>query len=95
MSSKTKGQLKGEGMELKPTVHIGKGGLTDSVIEEVKNQIKKNKLVKVKVLPSSSQEKHELAEQLAARAGVRLIEVRGSTILLCDEKVYAAKGGTA
>ncbi|MGD1059985.1 MAG: YhbY family RNA-binding protein [Methanomassiliicoccales archaeon] len=81
-------------MDLKPTVHVGKGGLTDSLVEEVKNQVKKNKLVKVRVLASSSQEKKELAEELATRTGVMLIEVRGSTILLCDEKVYAAKGGT-
>jgi RNA-binding protein len=87
-------ELKGEGMDLKPTVHVGKGGLTDSLVEEVKNQVKKNKLVKVRVLASSSQEKKELAEELATRTGVMLIEVRGSTILLCDEKVYAAKGGT-
>ncbi|MDD1769902.1 MAG: YhbY family RNA-binding protein [Methanomassiliicoccales archaeon] len=94
MSRKTKKELRGEGMELKPTVHVGKGGLTDSIVEEVKNQVKKNKLVKVRLLASSSQEKHELAEELATRAGVRLLEVRGSTVLLCDEKVYAAKGGT-
>ena len=87
-------ELKGEGMDLKPTVHVGKGGLTDSLVEEVKNQVKKNKLVKVRVLASSSQEKKELAEELATRTGVMLIEVRGRTILLCDEKVYAAKGGT-
>ncbi len=95
MSAKTKKELRGKGMELSPTVHIGKAGLTDSVIEEVKNQIKKNKLVKVKILPSSSKDKHELAKELASRAGVMLVEVRGNTVLLCDEKVYAAKGGTA
>jgi len=92
---KTKKELKGEGMGLNPTIHIGKAGLTESVVEEVKNQIKKNKLVKVRILASSSQDRHELAEELASRASVRLIEVRGSTVLLCDEKVYAAKGGTA
>ena len=95
MPRKTKKELKGEGMELSPTVHVGKVGLTESLIEEVKNQVKKNKLVKVRILASSSQDKHHLAEQLADRAGVRLVEVRGNTVLLCDEKVYAAKGGTA
>ncbi|HVO77561.1 MAG TPA: YhbY family RNA-binding protein [Methanomassiliicoccales archaeon] len=94
MAGKTKRELKGEGMDLKPTVHIGKGGLTDRVVEEVKNQVKKNKLVKVRVLSTGPQEKSHIAEELASRAGVKLIEVRGNTVLLCDEKVYAAKGGT-
>jgi RNA-binding protein len=92
METKSKKEIKGMGTELAPTIHIGKGGLTEGVVEEVKNQIKKNKLVKVRVLASSSQEKKDLARDLADRAGVSLIEVRGNTVLLCSEKLYVAKG---
>jgi RNA-binding protein len=91
--AKSKKELRGQGTALKPTIHVGKDGLTEGVVDEVKNQIKVNKLVKVKVLASSSQEKKELAEELASRSGAKLIEVRGNTILLCDERVLAAKGG--
>jgi RNA-binding protein len=80
-------ELKGKGTELKATMHIGKEGVTDGLVEELKNQIKVNKLIKIKVLASSAGMKKELAKELAQRAGVELIEVRGNTILVCDRRL--------
>ncbi|MCU0860985.1 MAG: YhbY family RNA-binding protein [Methanomassiliicoccales archaeon] len=77
-------ELKGKGTELKATMHVGKDGASEGVVEELVNQLKANKLVKVKVLASSSEQKREIAEELASRSGAVLIEVRGNTILLCD-----------
>jgi RNA-binding protein len=74
--------------ELKPTVRVGKDGLTENVVTELKNQIKINRVVKVKVLPSSVEKKREIAEELAERSVTKLIEVRGSTILFCNPRHY-------
>lgn len=79
-------ELKGKGTELMATMHVGKGGVSEGVVEELVNQLKANKLVKVKVLASSSEQKREMAEELAARSGAVLVEVRGNTILLCDRR---------
>ena len=84
----TKKELKGIGVGLKPTVHVGKDGLTENVVTELKNQIKINRVVKVKVLPSSVEKKREIAEELAKRSGTMLVEIRGSTILLCNPRHY-------
>jgi RNA-binding protein len=84
----TKKELKGIGVGMKPTVHIGKDGLTENVVTELKNQIKINRVVKVKVLPSSADKKREIAEELAERSGTMLVEIRGSTILLCNPRHY-------
>jgi RNA-binding protein len=85
----TKKELKGKGTELKATMHIGKEGVTDGLVEELLIQMKAHRLVKVKVLASSSDKKKEMAEELATRAGAELIEVRGNTILLCDRRMVA------
>jgi RNA-binding protein len=85
----TKKELKGKGNELKATMHIGKDGLTEGLVEELRNQIKAHRLVKVKVLASSADMKREMADDLAQRAGAELIEIRGNTILLCDRKIVA------
>jgi len=84
-----KKELKGKGTVLKATMHIGKDGVTDGLVAELKNQMKANRLVKVKVLASSANMKREMAEDLASRAGAVLIEVRGNTILFCDSKAVA------
>ena len=84
----TRKELKGIGVGLKPTVHVGKEGLTENVVIELKNQIKINRAVKVKVLPSSADKKREIADELAERSETKLIEIRGSTILLCNPRHY-------
>lgn len=81
-------ELKGIGVGLKPTVHVGKEGLTENIVAELKNQIKVNRVVKVKILPASVEKKREIAEELAERSGTILVEVRGSTILLCNPRHY-------
>jgi RNA-binding protein len=85
----TKKELKGKGNELKATMHIGKDGLTEGLVEELRNQIKAHRLVKVKVLASSADMKREMAENLAQKAGAELIEVRGNTLLFSDPKIVA------
>jgi RNA-binding protein len=82
----SKKELKGKGTELKATMHVGKDGVTEGVVEELMNQLKTSKLVKVKVLASSADQKREIAEELALKTGAMLLEVRGNTILLCDKK---------
>ena len=66
---------------LKPAIQIGKEGITDSVIEELKRQLKDKKLVKVKFLRSALEEKdrEESAEDLRNKTGAELIEIRGNT----------------
>jgi|APFre7841882630_1041343.scaffolds.fasta_scaffold14531_2 RNA-binding protein len=91
MQKKTKKELKGLGNELKATIHIGKDGVTEGLVEEVKNQIKANKMVKVKVLASTSEFKKEMAAELAEKANLELVEIRGNTVLLCDKRICAKK----
>ena len=77
-------RLKSEANKLSPIINIGKNGVTDSVVEELKKHIKANRLVKVKVLKSAEAEKDlkTIAEELAERSQSTLIEVRGRTVVL-------------
>ncbi len=68
--------------DLKPTVWIGKQGCTDATIREIRDQVKKRKLIKVKWLQSTEID----PEALATATGSRLIEVRGRTVVLSDRK---------
>jgi len=91
MQKKTKKELKGQGNELKATIHVGKDGVTDGLVEEVIKQIKANKVVKVKVLASTSEFKKQMAEELAERTNVEIVEIRGNAILICDKRLCAKK----
>ncbi|CAJ37718.1 YhbY family RNA-binding protein [Methanocella arvoryzae] len=77
-------ELRGMAARMEASTHIGKNGVTPSLIEEVSRQLKDNKLVKVKVLKSAFEEmpKEEIAKLLAEKTGSELIEVKGNTIVL-------------
>lgn len=77
-------ELRGQAASIEPVTHIGKNGITPSLVEEVSRQLKDNKLIKVRVLKSALDEmpRDELAKQLAEKTGSELIEVKGNTVVL-------------
>nr|WP_321496646.1 YhbY family RNA-binding protein [uncultured Methanolobus sp.] len=77
-------QLKNEATKIKPIINIGKNGITDSVIEEIKKQVKANRLVKIKMLKTSAEGEDikTSAEKLAEATNTTLIDVRGSTVVI-------------
>lgn len=66
--------------ELKPTIWIGKQGCTDTIILEVIAQLKKRQVIKVKWLQNTEVD----PEELARRAGAKLVSVRGRTMVLAE-----------
>ena len=73
--------------ELKPTVWIGKQGCTKTMIDEIVEQLKKRKIIKVKWLQNIEVDPDEVASQ----AGARLVEVRGRTMVLEEKKKTGKK----
>ncbi len=65
---------------LKPTLQVGKYGI-ERVVEELKNQLKNKKAVKVKFLKTAFIEagKKELIEKLASLTNSEPAEIRGNT----------------
>ena len=68
----------------KPTIWIGKEGYTPQLSGEIENQLAKNKLVKVRILPSALQSDtaKAIATRAAEEAGAALVEVRGHVFIL-------------
>ncbi|WP_406660017.1 YhbY family RNA-binding protein [Methanolobus sp. ZRKC3] len=77
-------KLKAEASKIKPILNVGKNGITDSLIDEIKKQVKANRLVKIKMLKTSSEgeDTKTAAQKLAELTNTTLIEVRGSTVVL-------------
>ena len=68
--------------QLDVTLHVGKSGVTDATIAELKAQLHKKKLVKVRLLKSATAggaENDAQARVLAEKADAQLVEVRGHT----------------
>ncbi len=64
------------------TMHVGKNGVNEASILELKAQLHKHKLVKVRLLPSATDGgagNQTQADALADGADAQLVEIRGHT----------------
>jgi RNA-binding protein len=76
--------------EINATVHIGKDGLDQGLYEEISNQLKKNRLIKVKVLSNSDGGAKEAAAAIEAETGAVAVDVRGGVIILTDRRTWTS-----
>lgn len=82
LKGKQRRYLRGLGVALKPTIMVGKEGLSASLLAAVEAEISAHELVKVRLLESVDGPRKDVARELAERAGVELIQVLGRTVLL-------------
>lgn len=67
-------------------VRIGKAGMTEKVIEEVKKQLKKKKIIKVKFLKTGlTQDKKKMFEELAEKTESRIMHKVGFVVVLAKK----------
>ena len=76
--------LRSRAKSLQPLVRIGKSGLTESMVEEISKNLRKRKLIKVKLLPASFEkgEKDALIDSIVKATQSELIETVGNVIVL-------------
>jgi RNA-binding protein len=77
-------KLKEQVCLIEPQVRIGKSGLSDGLIGEVTNQLKKKQIIKVKILKSCLEEKNleDLKKEIATKTNSMIISNTGHTIVL-------------
>ena len=77
-------KLKEKAKTLEPVIRIGKNGLTESTIKEIKKQLNKKKLIKVKLLKAfiSDKNKKEVAKEIAEKTSSQLIYMVGFVVVL-------------
>jgi RNA-binding protein len=75
--------LRATGQTLDVAFSVGKSGVTEGVVKELQAHLTREPLVKVRIHKAASGESdtHTVATDLATRARVVLVEVRGHTAL--------------
>ena len=77
--------LKAQGQRLKPTLKVGKEGLSPQFLAALDDALKHRELVKVK-FDDFKEQKKELAPQLADRSASRLVTRVGNVVVLFRPK---------
>lgn len=68
------------------TINIGKNGLNENVIEEIKRQLKANEIVKLKFAKNIARDKDKYIEDIVAQTKSKLIDVRGHVAVIYKKK---------
>jgi RNA-binding protein len=68
----------------KPTIWVGKDGLTPELSGEIEKQLEKKKMLKIKILKNALQNNkaQTIATSAAEQVGAALVEVRGHVFIL-------------
>lgn len=87
LTSKERARLRSLGNELEPIFQIGKGGVTDEIINQLDQALTARELIKVRVLKNSLEEPREAAEKISAATDSEVVQVIGRNFILYREKV--------
>ncbi len=82
ITSKQRAQLRSLAMHEDTIIQIGKGGVTDAVIESVSNALRARELVKGKVLENSMLTAREACDALSEACKAEQVQVIGTKFVL-------------
>ena len=82
LKSTRRGRLRSAANSIKPTVTIGKEGLTDAVVEAVRGELEARELIKVKVLKNSPVDISEVGATLTERLDCHEVQSIGHVLVL-------------
>ena len=82
LSAPEKKFLRGRAQTLEPVIHIGKKGLTDTLLKELELVLVRDQLIKIKI----AQPREELAQTANAiceKCGAALVSSVGKSVAIC------------
>ncbi|MCU5746412.1 ribosome assembly RNA-binding protein YhbY [Staphylococcus sp. SQ8-PEA] len=85
LKGKQKRYLRSLAHHIDPTFQIGKTGINENMVAQLKDILEKRELIKIHVLQNNLDDKNELAEQLSQATASEVVQVIGSMIILYKE----------
>ena len=68
------------------TINIGKAGVNENVIEEIKRQLEANEIVKLKFAKNIAKDKDDYIDEIVTKTRAKLIDVRGHVAIIYKKK---------
>jgi RNA-binding protein len=87
LTGKQKRYLRSEAHHLNPVLQVGKGGVSDNLLDQVGLALNTQELIKISILSNCEDDKDEVAEQLAKGTAAELVQLIGKTVVLYRESV--------
>ncbi len=78
--------LRSLGHALKPLIRVGKAGISEQFIKQVRKTIEDHELIKVKLICSAPSDINQTAQELKSKVPCHLVQKIGKTILLFNQR---------
>ena len=91
MTSKERAYLRGLANTIDPIFQVGKGGISDVLLEQLNNAIEARELIKITVLETAPGSAKELAEEIAQGINSVVVQTVGNKITLFRQKKKNSK----
>ena len=82
LSGKEKAALRGEAHHLTAVVHVGKEGVTPTLLQSLDDALRTRELVKIQLGRPVEESARDLAGQLAGEVRAEVVQVIGKTVTL-------------
>ena len=91
LTSKQRAQLRGLAMTEDTIIQIGKGGISENILTQVKDALKSRELIKGRVLENSLLTAREAADALAEACDAETVQTIGSKFVLYKKNAKEPK----
>lgn len=85
LKSKQRAYLRSLANGLPSIFQIGKGGINDNMIEQIKNTLEKRELIKLHVLENSLLDAYPVCDEICEMVGAEPVSVVGSKFVIYKE----------
>jgi RNA-binding protein len=88
MTGKQRRYLRALGQRLTATVHVGVDGVSEAVVRHADTELGAHELIKIRIGENAPGDRHDVADDLAARTGAAVAQVLGRTALLYRARAH-------
>lgn len=85
LNSRQRAQLRAMANDMETILQVGKGGINENTIKQVKDALEARELIKLRVLETSPTNSRETADQIATAVECDVVQVIGTRFILYKE----------
>ena len=85
LNSRQRAQLRGLAISMETIFQVGKSGVTENTVKQVRDALEARELIKLRTLETCPTSSRETAEEIAEKTGADVVQVIGTRFVLYKE----------
>lgn len=91
LNTKQRAYLRSLAQTMQPIFQVGKNGVTDTLIEDLKNALEARELIKINLLNTLPDDKETIAREIEKRTDSQIVQIVGNKLTLYKKSVNNPK----